>query len=207
MIFFCVQIYAFDLDGTIITTKSGRVFPKDDNDWKFLHGPCISKIQKISSESNAKVVIFSNQAGIHNGTMEADGFKKKIETIVRQISAPLLVFVMTGKNEYRKPLPTVWNLFVRSYNGGVTPAMESSVYCGDAAGRKKDHSKSDRLFALNIGVQFCTPEEFFLGQKPQPFEMPSFDPKKFLQQFDSSDPPSNDHIKFYNKQEVSCFNF
>ena len=50
---------------------------------------------------------------------------------------------------------------------------EDSLYCGDAAGRevgwsagkKKDFSCSDRLFADNVGVKFYTPEEFFLGNK------------------------------------------
>ena len=28
------QIAGFDIDGTIITTQSGRVFPKDMTDWK-----------------------------------------------------------------------------------------------------------------------------------------------------------------------------
>ena len=186
------------MDGTIITTKSGRVFPKDDNDWKFLYDSSITKLQKISETPDAKLAIITNQAGIENGSTKITSFKTKIETIARQIGVPLLVFVLPGKNEYRKPLPTVWNnLLVSVYNAGVSPDMTTSLYCGDAAGRKKDHSKVDRLFAMNIGVPFLTPEEFFLGQKPQPFTMPTFDPKQYL------DPKeTNDHIDFPHKLEV-----
>ena len=55
-------------------------------------------------------------------------------------------------------------------NGGVKVDLNQSIYVGDAAGRpaegkkKKDFSFSDRLFALNAGLKFYTPEEHFLGE-------------------------------------------
>ncbi|KAF0021847.1 hypothetical protein F2P81_025900 [Scophthalmus maximus] len=71
--------------------------------------------------------------------------------------------------------------------------------CTDAAGRpenwapgkkKKDFSSSDRLFALNIKLQFHTPEEYFLGWKSAPYSMPHFDPRKLDSSARLFDPPS-----------------
>lgn len=38
-------------------------------------------------------------------------------------------------------------------------------------------------FALNIGVKFYTPEEFFMFQKAAPFNMPEFDPVSIVVYF------------------------
>jgi DNA 3'-phosphatase len=47
------------------------------------------------------------------------------------------------------------------------PISRYSFYCGDAAGRKylssADFSNSDLLFALNIRLNFCVPEQIFDG--------------------------------------------
>ena len=40
----------------------------------------------------------------------------------------------------------------------VDKDKSSSYYIGDAAGRPNDHASTDRKFALNVGVQFYTPE-------------------------------------------------
>lgn len=44
------QIAAFDIDGTIITTKSGRVFPIDTNDWRFVPFP-LHSLRNLSVDS------------------------------------------------------------------------------------------------------------------------------------------------------------
>lgn len=65
----------------------------------------------------------------------------------------------------------MWEYFVKNFNQNTKIDMSKSFYCGDAAGRPKrgvlpkDHSNGDRLFALNIGIPFKTPEELFLNKK------------------------------------------
>ena len=41
---------------------------------------------------------------------------------------------------------------------GVTVNQAETFFVGDAAGRKRDHSASDRKFAINVGIRFHTPE-------------------------------------------------
>lgn len=196
------QVSAFDLDGTIITTKSGRVFPKDETDWKFLYNNTVPKLQSfINQRPDTRFFIISNQAGLNNKPQEIPGFKRKVETIVNHFGIPTIVFALPGKTKFRKPLPYLWYTFVEKYNGGKEPDRSESFYCGDAAGRKKDFSKSDRLFALNLGLNFKTPEEFFLGQKPKPneFSLPEFDPPSAVPKAEKL---TNDDIEFPTGQEV-----
>ena len=69
--------------------------------------------------------------------------------------------------------------------------LEKSFYVGDAAGRKNDFSCSDRKFAFNIGINFYTPEEFFLNHKKEiNFIFDGFNPYTYCQ--------ISDDIKFKN---------
>lgn len=189
------------MDGTLITTKSGRVFPKDEKDWKFLYSSTVQKIQSFfEGNDNFKFVIVTNQAGMSNGKTTLDGMKKKIEAIVSQLATPVIVFVVPGRTEYRKPMTGIWNVFVNEFNESVVPNLNESFFCGDAAGRRKDHSVCDRLFALNLEIGFKTPDEFFMGHKPIDFTMPMFNPKEFLESA-----PTNDHITYPDLQEVLIY--
>ena len=167
------KIAAFDIDGTLITTQSGRVFPKDEHDWRIIYSEVPGKLKNLV-EDGFKLVFITNQAGIAKGKLTIEQFSGKVVRILTRLGINATVFVSTAETGYyRKPRPGIWEWLEASGNSGVKVVREESFYCGDAAGReagwsagkKKDFSCSDRLFAENIEVKFLTPEEFFLGHK------------------------------------------
>lgn len=180
------KIAGFDIDGTIITTKSGKVFATGPDDWRILYPEIPKKLKELESDGY-KVVIFTNQLGIAKGKVQPKEFKAKVEAILMTLGVPMQVLVATGMGIYRKPVLGMWHYLCEKGNDGITIDMDQSLYVGDAAGRpanwapghpKKDFSCSDRLFAFNTGIKFFTPEEFFLGWEPAQFSFPEFDPKK-----------------------------
>lgn len=191
------KIAGFDLDGTIITTQSGKVFPTSPDDWKILYPEVLRKLKQLLSEGY-KVVIFTNQLGISRGRLRPEVFKAKLEAVVERLGIPVQAFVATGSGVYRKPVLAMWDHLCKKANGDLSVSLNQSIYVGDAAGRppnwapghkKKDFSCSDRLFALNAGLPFRTPEEYFLGWKEAPFSLPDFDPRALDPKARLYDPP------------------
>uniref|UniRef100_A0AAY4CAP1 PNK FHA domain-containing protein n=1 Tax=Denticeps clupeoides TaxID=299321 RepID=A0AAY4CAP1_9TELE len=194
----CSKVAGFDIDGCIITTKSGKVFPTSPDDWRILYPEIQPRLASLLKKGY-KVVFFTNQMGISRGKLRPEVFKSKVEDILQTLQLPVQVFVATGPGIYRKPVIGMWQHLCEKANAGVTVDQSESFYVGDAAGRpvnwapgkkKKDFSCSDRLFALNLGLQFHTPEEFFLGWKKAPFSLPTFDPRKLDSMARLCDPPT-----------------
>ncbi|KAJ8675281.1 hypothetical protein QAD02_011067 [Eretmocerus hayati] len=190
------KVAAFDMDKTLIKTHSGLEFPKDCNDWELLYPEVPGKLKKLYQDGY-KVVIFSNQNALGTGKVPIKDFKVKIERIVKKIGVPMQVFLATGYAIYRKPCPGMWNCLVNEKNDGVKVDKENSFFVGDAAGRpagpnkkKKDFSMGDRLLAVNVGLKFYTPEEYFLGYKQATYNEPVFDPKKATRNTVLYEPPT-----------------
>lgn len=179
------KIAGFDMDNTLIKTVSGNVFPKNVDDWQLNYGSIPNKLKSLHS-NGFKIVVFTNQRGIETGKVTMDELKKKIRMIHNRLEVPCQFFIATGSTEYRKPRTGMWNTLEQKFNDGITIDLNQSFFIGDAAGRpenklmkrKKDHSCADRLYALNIGLSFYTPEEHFLNSKDQPknWIKPSFNP-------------------------------
>ncbi|XP_072546823.1 bifunctional polynucleotide phosphatase/kinase isoform X2 [Salminus brasiliensis] len=202
------KIAGFDIDGCIITTKSGKVFPTAPDDWRILFPEIQPKLASLLRKG-FKVVFFTNQMGIARGKLRPEVFKSKVEDILQTLKLPVQVFVAAGPGIYRKPVIGMWEHLSEKANGGVHVDKSQSFYVGDAAGRpvnwapgkkKKDFSCSDRLFALNLGLKFHTPEEFFLGWKAAPYNLPSFDPRALDSKAHLYDPP--DALLTSTRQEV-----
>lgn len=177
------RVAGFDMDGTLIKTKSGKAFPTSKDDWVLWAPQVATKLQALQKDG-VKVVLITNQGGIAKGKSTKEEITSKIEGLQKAVATPFLAMILTQDDLYRKPLPTAWKLIEERFNGGTAVDKASSFFCGDAAGRqppvvpKKDFSAGDLKFALNVGVPFKTPEEFFLG-KSQAFEREkfAFDPR------------------------------
>ncbi|GAA5821940.1 hypothetical protein JCM3770_002928, partial [Rhodotorula araucariae] len=159
------KIAAFDLDGTVIRPLNGKSFPQSSFDWEFCGPEVVPKLRETYRDGYA-VILISNQAS-PLPRLAAD-FRKKIPFVCRKIGIPLRVFACWEFDEYRKPATGMWEALTARFNGGLAVDFANSFYVGDAAGRPADHADTDRKFALNSGLRFLTPEEFFHGAPPDP---------------------------------------
>lgn len=180
------KLAAYDIDGTIIKTKSGNVFPKTSDDWMINYAEVPKKLKSLF-EDGFKICFFTNQGGIGKGKVNVNEFKAKIKQIIAKVQVPVQVFIATSDGYYRKPLPGMWEYMEKEKNQNITVNRGQSFFVGDAAGRpeigkgvnkrRKDHSLADRLFAKNVAIEFYTPEEHFLGSKQEEWVNLEFDPK------------------------------
>ena len=162
------KIAAFDLDYTLIKTKSKKLFPIDKNDWEFLYENVPSKIKQLYDD-NFTIVIITNQMGISKGKVNKEDFLFKINNIYKSLNIPLILLAATHDNEFRKPRIGFWKLIKKLDD--IKVSNKSSFYVGDMAGRiktkefKADRTDTDRKFAYNSKIHFFTPEQFFLNKK------------------------------------------
>ncbi|SZF03234.1 unnamed protein product [Blumeria hordei] len=188
-----VKIAAFDLDSTLITTRSGKKFASDAQDWKWWHSSIPNILRKLILEDGYKIAIISNQGGLSlknksDPKAKLPEFKSKVSSLLNKLDLSVSVYVATENDIYRKPRSGMWEELVKDtlVDKSKELNLEESFFVGDAAGRAaspgkpKDFSCSDRNFAENVGIKFFTPEEFFLGEKPRPFSR-LLEPAKYFQ--------------------------
>lgn len=149
------NIVIFDLDGTIIKTKSGKIFPTNKNDWIFNYDNVISVMNNLE---NTIIGIISNQKGLKSDTQIKD-WQDKINNICKSVNFHF-VFASFKDDRYRKPMISSWD-FIKEKFKNLNIPNSNITYVGDAAGREGDHSDTDLKFSLNCGFKFSTPEKFF----------------------------------------------
>ena len=161
-----LNVAGFDMDNTIISTKSGKRFPTNKDDWKWLYDNVPNILKKISKTHT--IIIFTNQNGLSKGKTNLDDLKHKFNSIQKSLNINMIFVVANQEDNYRKPCVGMWKYIQEK---GFGKDLINSFYVGDAAGRiktenfKKDFSDSDRKFAINIGLTFYTPEVYFLHNK------------------------------------------
>lgn len=204
-----IRIASFDLDDTLIHSPKHK---KSSTKWELVDEKIINKIKQLVT-NNYIIIIFTNQAGMgtrknFNKLKWIKAINALIDTLTSKISGDkyyFAIYVAKNYDLYRKPNIGMWDLMKfnikEQFNLSKLQISKKSFFCGDAAGRicpspfkKKlhptsplgDFSDSDRKFALNIGIKFLTPEDFYLTDIPDmPYQLHGVDPKKLISQIDS----------------------
>lgn len=163
-----INLIGFDLDYTLIKTKSGNVFPKDNNDWLLLYPEVKPKLIELAKNKHNIIVIFSNQKGVKNETE----FMIKINNIHKLLETDFIFIAALEDDIFRKPRNGMYRYLKQELKVKIN--KKNSYYVGDMAGRVNDKTDTDFKFAHNIGLPFYTPEEFFLGRMKEPYKLKGY---------------------------------
>lgn len=208
-------VASFDFDDTLVKTKSGKAFANNASDWQLWCDKVKPKLAELHKKGE-RIVIFTNQNGIAKGNLTIDALHGRINQFMEEVGVPIQVYAATSEDHFRKPATGMWDYF----SAGLDIDISKSYYVGDAAGRpkawngnpkkKKDHSCGDRKFALNVGMSFFTPEEFFDGDKPcETFSWDGMDIKSYIEKLGGAEKFKNQAYKaedlIKKTQEVVIF--
>ncbi|KAF2093531.1 PNK3P-domain-containing protein [Rhizodiscina lignyota] len=174
----------FDLDGTLINTKSRELHAQNTKDWEWWD-PVVPARLRCLYEEGYHIIILTNQGRLTtvdgDESSEASLFKAKLDDIFGEFDICLTIYAACGNNIWRKPRTGAWHKMQEDFaRKGFTIEWDQAFLVGDAAGRPKDHADADWHFCLNVGIDFYTPEEFFTGGVSEP-RGHKFDPTLYLQ--------------------------
>ncbi|PWN20247.1 PNK3P-domain-containing protein [Microstroma glucosiphilum] len=191
------RIAAFDLDGNLIETSSGRAAYNfvDENDFRIWGRTPKERTvvkNKLHEEHQAGslILVLTNQLNLDQKAARLKTWKARLGLILRQLDVPAVVFAGTRRDAYRKPgagwveeLRAMWSAAGGTKELDIDPGMPAdhddqtrSFFVGDAAGRTavgkkaRDFADTDRKLAHNLGWRFLTPEEYFAGEEKAAFE-------------------------------------
>ena len=163
------KVLLCDLDGTLIVTRSGKVFPENENDWIFKPG-----IKDAICQYNPRFIfIISNQGGIEKGFVNKEKFDAKFSSIMEEMRK-WGDFIVDGiyctsndkENEFRKPNIGMVDYFRHGYIQGYDFDNWKALMIGDASGMRGQFSDSDLQCALNAGIKYCDVGLFINAMNP-----------------------------------------
>lgn len=163
-----IILSSFDLDSTLIKTKSNKKFGTDKDDWKFIYSNDRMK-RKMTGTDTSIICIISNQLGVSKGKVNDRELLFKFSNIITSLSKILenkfiCLFGAFQDDLYRKPRTKSLEYIVsvlQPYAKFNSIDYENSYYVGDAAGYGDDFSDIDYKFALNANLKFYREDEFF----------------------------------------------
>ena len=156
-----------DLDGTLINTITGSVFPRGIWDMQLR----FDVLKVIKCNKFRRLIIVSNQGGIESGYVAEVDFQAKAEYLKAALrdylGIPVEYLYCTSNdkdNESRKPNPGMLKTACDKFlgNRGMYAVKENMLMIGDASGKAGQFSDSDRKTAENFGIDYIDVDDFYL---------------------------------------------
>lgn len=163
------KVLLCDLDGTLIVTKSGKIFPENEDDWKFKE-----HIKEAICEYNPRYIfILTNQGGIEKGYVDEKRFIAKMNTIMREMRG-WGDFIVDGvycksnnpNDLFRKPNVGMVDHFRYCYIMGYDFDNRRALMIGDASGLQGQFSDTDLRCAKLAGIKYCDVNHFIEAMHP-----------------------------------------
>ena len=154
------KMASYGIQNTIVETREGGLFPKDDEDWQLkgdIRFDLAHNTRHIDARREARLVMFHNlmesnlDYKLDDETL--DKLKNRTEAIVKAIVIPCTVLISVHQDEFQKPNTGMFDLFQQAFTGDQKVDIDKSYYVGYASGGKR-HSDIDRKFAHNLGIEF-----------------------------------------------------
>eukprot|EP00300_Choanocystis_sp_HF-7_P009539 c16482_g1_i1.p1 GENE.c16482_g1_i1~~c16482_g1_i1.p1 ORF type:complete len:593 (+),score=101.05 c16482_g1_i1:27-1805(+) len=159
-----VRVAGFDFDACLARTQFNSGGPSD---WAPFYPHTLSTLRLLYS-SGYFLVTATNESTDHisNPRLVTTAIERKtgrLSQFALALGVPLLCLCACKKDVFRKPARGMWDMLsqhlAKKYSLSID--MPHSFYVGDAAGRPRDHSDSDKKFAEAVGVKFFTETHFF----------------------------------------------
>lgn len=153
-----------DLDGTLIETISGNLFPIGVWDMR-IRFEVLDAIKKLNPQY---ILIVSNQGGIESGFVNDDNFRAKSGYIAAAIREYCdcecyAMYCLTNdkSDPYRKPNTGMLEELLERYVGDDFDFIkQKSLMIGDASGKEGQFSDTDKKTAENFGIDYLDVEDF-----------------------------------------------
>lgn len=169
------KIIFIDLDGTLIDTASGKIFPEGVWDMRFR----LKVFAQLKKLHPLAVFIVSNQGGIELGHVHPAIFQPKFIYVIASLQSFVgLNTLVAGQfcpyndrnNQDRKPNTGMLDKMLKEFydNSGINVEKDDCLMIGDASGLEEQFSSSDMKTAENFGCDYLDVYEFEKMTLPEP---------------------------------------
>jgi HAD superfamily hydrolase (TIGR01662 family) len=149
-----------DVDGTLRTTRSGEIYPRQPDDVQLLPGRREALQHWV--EAGYRLFFVSNQSGVASGNVSREAVDGCFQKTVDLLGLPVAEIAVCPHPAFpagcfcRKPLPGLGIYLKQQHN----LASDHLVMVGDM--------DSDAQFAVALGARYYSSEEFFGPNAPAP---------------------------------------